>query len=474
MSSMDWLDRRAELARLDRLGARRDGGLLVLWGRRRVGKTALLLEWVRRTRGLYFVADASSPSMQRRRLAETLEQRLPGFAQVEYPDWGSLFDRLARDARQAGMRGPFVIDELPYLVQASPELPATLQRFVDHGAREARLVLGFAGSSQRMMQGLVLGADAPLFGRAREAFEVRPLTPALLRQGLGLRDPLDVVRAFATWGGVPRYWDLASDFDDLREAIDALVLDPAGALHEEPSRLLLEELPHAMTLRPILDAIGSGAHRLTEIAGRVGSPATALARPMTRLVELGFVVRDTPFGEPERSSKRALYRLSDPFLRLWFSLVSPKRAILAQVGKQARLALFDARAPHLVAACWEDLCRAAIPHLGATLGDDFGPAQRSWAGAGPEWDAVAESHDRRAVLVGEAKWSAEPFSREELDQAFATLARKGAPLAATGRRLVHALFVPKVRSRSRTLPKDVFVIDARAVLDALAVRDGAA
>jgi uncharacterized protein len=98
-----------------------------------------------------------------------------------------------------------------------------------------------------------------------------------------------------------------------------------------------------------------------EIAGRIGSPATSMARSMSRLVELGLVMRDTPFGEPERSTKRAVYKLADPFLRLWFSLVAPKRAMLAQVGSKARLALFDERAPHLDAANCEDLCRAAGP-----------------------------------------------------------------------------------------------------------------
>jgi len=216
-----------------------------------------------------------------------------------------------------------VIDELPYLVASSPDLPATLQRFVDHDARRARLVLALAGSSQRMMQGMVLDASAPLFGRATEAFEVKPLSPGWLAEAHGLRRHVDIVRAWSLWGGMPRYWELAEPFADRRDAVHELVLDPAGVLHEEPSRLLTEETPTAVALRPMLDAIGSGAHKLGEIAGRIGSPATSLGRAMTRLAELGLVIRQTPFGEPERSTKRALYRLGDPFLRLWFSLVAP-------------------------------------------------------------------------------------------------------------------------------------------------------
>ena len=127
--ALHFIDRHEELARLTRLAAN-GGGLAVLWGRRRVGKTRLLLEWVAATGGVYWVADESAAPFQRRALAETLEIRLPGFGQVEYPDWRSLLQRLARDAIQLGFRGPVVIDELPNAVRASPELPGLLQHFV--------------------------------------------------------------------------------------------------------------------------------------------------------------------------------------------------------------------------------------------------------------------------------------------------------------------------------------------------------
>jgi len=464
MLRMDWQDRQAETSRLDRLANRREGGFGVLWGRRRVGKTRLLVEWVAKRAGVYFVADESTPGLQRQRFAEAVAQIVPGFGEVEYRDWGSLLTRLAREATRAGVRGPFVIDELPYLVMASPELPATLQRFVDHEARQAKLVLVVAGSSQRMMQGLVLDPKAPLFGRASEAFEIRPLAPRWLGPALGLRSAFDIVAACNVWGGLPRYWELAAEFADRRTAVDGLVLDPSGPLHDEPARLLLEELPPAIGLRPILDAIGSGAHKVSEIAGRIGTPATSMARSMSRLVELGLVVRETPFGEPERSTKRAVYKLADPFLRLWFSLVAPKRALLHQVDRKARLALFDERAPHLDAASWEDLCRAAVPRLADALGSQFGPAQRYWGGSGPEWDVVASARGGKLHLLGEVKWSQQPATAELLANAHTQLMARGTPPFVRGA-VVRALFVPTMpRTRPKSLPRDVRLIDAATLL----------
>lgn len=467
---MEFVDRRAELERLTKASGSGEAALVVLWGRRRIGKTRLLLEWVRRTGGLYWVADESAATIQRASFAEVLSTRLPGFGQVAYPDWSALLSRLARDAARSHWRGPVVIDELPYLVGASPELPSVLQRFTDHEARDAGLVMALAGSSQRMMQGLVLDAGAPLFGRAREAMKLRPIAAGFLGQALGLHGAREVVESWALWGGVPRYWELAAPFSSSSDAVDALVLDPHGPLHDEPARLLLEETPPAVPLRPLLDAIGAGAHRVSEIAGRVGQAATSLTRALTRLQELDLVVREVPFGEPARSGKRALYRLADPFLRLWFALVARRRSLLLQVPRKTRLRLLAEAQPALRAAAWECLCREAVPRLTARLGGiAFGPASRSWRGAGPEWDAVAESLDGRALLVGEAKWTERDPGAPAIAEAVRRLLAKGVPPVPhrPDATIHHAVFVPRRPRGVRSLGKNVHVVDAADLLAAL-------
>jgi hypothetical protein len=221
----------------------------------------------------------------------------------------------------------------------------------------------------------------------------------------------------------------------------------------------------------LLDAVGAGAHRVSEIAGRIGQPATSLARPLSRLQDLELLVREIPYGEPERSSKRALYKLADPFLRLWFSLVAPKRSILMQVTRAARLRLFDQAHPRLVALAWEELCRRAVPLLAERLGGiEFGPAGRYWSGDGPEWDVVAEATGAPALLVGEVKWSEGEASPATLERAFRSLLAKGAPPLRRESDLTihHAVFVPK---RPRRAPRlaggKLHVIDAADVLGVL-------
>ncbi|MFQ5699805.1 MAG: ATP-binding protein [Myxococcota bacterium] len=202
MRIMKFQDRARELERLDAVVDSAEGGLAIVYGRRRIGKTRLLLEWVRKRGGLYTVADQSSADLQRRYFADAAATVLPGFSDVEYPDWSALFSRLASDAKAARWRGPIVLDELPYLVQQDSALPSVLQRWIDHDARQARLGVAIAGSSQRMMQGLVLSPSAPLYGRARVVLEIGPIQPRYLRNALGLTRPRQLIEAYACWGGV--------------------------------------------------------------------------------------------------------------------------------------------------------------------------------------------------------------------------------------------------------------------------------
>ena len=456
---MEFIDRREELARLDRALAA-PGSFAAVWGRRRVGKSRLLLEWARRRDGLYLVAEPSAPAVQRRYLAQAAAARFPGFADVEYPDWRAFLDRLAAAAARADWPGPVVLDELPYLAAADPGLPGALQNWLDRPG--PRPCLAACGSSMRMMRDAVLDAGAPLHGRAAEAFALRPLRPGFLREAFGAAGAREQVALHALWGGMPRYWELAAPFGaDLDAAVDALALDPAGPLHNEPDRLLRAETPPAVALRPLLDVIGAGAARVSEIGARLGRPASSLSAPLRALEEMDLVRRELPFGASPRSGKRSRYRLADPFLRFWFRTVAPRRALLAAAPRETRLECRRRHRAGLEAAAWEELCRMAVPRLhrgGSALGD-LGPweaAQRYWRGNDPEFDVVARSVDGRRLLVGEAKWGAAGGAPDP-----AAAAR----LPGAGEReVVRARFAPEAAAAAE---EGVFAVDAEAVLEAL-------
>jgi hypothetical protein len=267
---------------------------------------------------------------------------------------------------------------------------------------------------------------------------------------------------------VPRYWELADGRSgSARDRVIALVLDPLGPLFSEPERLLMEESPSALDVRPLLDVIGGGAHRLSEIAGRLGRPATSLARPLDRLLGMGLIRRDVPYGEPLRGGKRSHYRMDDPFLRLWFRVVAPNRAALSAGTRGTRAALLDFHWEQLRSQAWGELCRAAVPQLSrgalARLGP-WQPAQRYWHGNAPEWDVVADAVDGKRVLVGEAWFSSKPPALESIRSAARAVGARALPPVEGDREVVRALFLPTVPTGMRRTVDAVHLITQQDLL----------
>jgi hypothetical protein len=409
---LPFLDRREELERLTRLVNRDEGAFGVLYGRRRCGKSRLLREAVPAEAAVFFVGDDREAALQRAGLAAEIGRSLKGFDQVAYAEWDAL---LARWWNDAGPGSVLVLDEFPAMVARAGELPSVIQKYVDR-AHEKRLHLLVAGSSQRMMQGLVLDQSAPLFGRATEILKITPLGAGWIQEALALDDPRDAVAAFAHWGGIPRYWELATDYPSSTEAVRKLVLDPLGVLYDEPQRLLLDDLRDTTQAASILSLIGRGCHRVSEIAARLEKPATSLSRPLQRLMEMELIERQTPFAAPTRGSKRTLYRIADPYLGFWFRFVEPNRSRLEARQIDAVERDIDRSMSHHVAGVWEQLARQSVLHLHIE-GENWGPASRWW-GAGLdreplEVDLVAESAAGDRLLVGEVKWAAASEDRRQ-------------------------------------------------------------
>lgn len=429
--NLPFLNRTEELARLRRLFARRAGSLSVLYGRRRCGKSRLLREALPASRFAYYVGDDRESALQRSGVAAEIARLLPGFDRVTYPDWAALFGRFWAEAPRGTI---LALDEFPALVAVAREIPSLVQKHVDAGAHLGVHVV-LAGSSQRLMQGLVLDRSAPLFGRAQEILKIGPLPCGWIQQALRLASSVRAVEAYAVWGGIPRYWELAAECANLDEAVSSLVLSPLGVLHEEPEGLLLDDVRDPTQVASILSLIGRGCHRLSEIAARLQKPATSLSRPLQRLVELDLIRREAPYGVSPRDAKRTLYQIADPFLRFWFRFVDPNRSLLE--ARQVRTVAEDVRRrlPLHIAGIWEELARASVPRLRCHR-RRWKPASRWW---GPgldrrplEIDVIAESEDGRALLLGEVKWANGRTAPQLLEE----LRRKAARFPHAGQRPV--------------------------------------
>jgi AAA+ ATPase superfamily predicted ATPase len=441
---LSFMNRKRELALLQRAMRRKGTSLVCIYGRRRLGKSRLVQKLISRRPAAYYVGDDRDASVQRVAVAREIARLMPQFASVVYPGWEELLDRFWADAPKGAV---LALDEFPALVTASPELPSLLQKKIDRPGKKSRKVI-LCGSSQRMMQGLVLDSTTPLYGRAEVILKIEPLGPFWIRKALRAKTSALAVEQYLVWGGVPRYWELARDHASLWKSLESLVLDPMGVLHGEPQRLLLDDMTEVARAASLLSVIGQGAHRLSEIAGRVEVPATSLSRPMQRLLELGLLRRDVPFGSSPKDSKRSLYRIGDPLLDFYYRFVEPNRSRLA-VG-QIRQTVSEIRSkwPAYLGSRWEQMVRDSIGKK-RLLGASWKPASRFWgsgAGGTKELDVVAEStsHPSR-VLVGEVKLAA---SRRELPGIFERLERtaRSTPVLAE-KSLVLAVWVLQPKGR---------------------------
>lgn len=452
---MNFVDRIEEIARLRDALSREKSSLVVVYGRRRLGKSTLIKR-VLSDSDVYFLADRSEGQHQRTLLAKVVAQVFPDFDKLTYPDWESLFRAVNY---RTDKRFTLCLDEFPYLVEQSPELPSVLQKLVDEKQLKYNLVL--CGSSQNMMYGLFLDSTAPLYGRADEIMRLTPIRLPYIQEALNL-DAVSAVEEYAVWGGVPRYWELRENRNSLSDALWYNILSINGNLYEEPIKLFQDDVKDIVKTSTIMSYIGSGANRLSEIAARCNEPATNLSRPLKKLIDLGFLEKDVPFGIDEKNAKKSLYKIADPFMAFYYQFVVPNRSFI-ELGRH--LPLEQALAAHFseyVSMHWEKLCRDAVTG-NMVNGIVYGKAKRWW---GPvlnerkepeqiEIDVMAESLDKKYLLVGECKWT----NQENGKQLTAELLRKANLLPfAMNYKILPALFLknaPKDDVGNTMLPENV-------------------
>ncbi len=438
---MEFIDREKELARLQAALEREAPQFIVVYGRRRVGKSTLIRKLLNYERGdIYYLADRTSEPSQRQLFAATVGMTIEGFDLASYPSWDALLLNLSR---ALGHRATVCLDEFPHLVKSCPALPSILQRLIDEKKLNYNLII--CGSSRQMMQGFVLDSREPLYGRADEIINLQPIAPAYVGQALRC-DAVQAVREYAVWGGVPRYWELRRNYATFYDAIEGLVLSAEGTLYDEPTRLLHDEMRDTVQASSILSFIGNGASRVSEIAARAEKQATDIVAQLSRLKQLGLIGKENPFGESEKKSKKSLYHIIDPMLRFHYRFVLPYRSLIELGNVRAVVDVFKRGENDYVAQAWEELCRRYVGANGVS-GIMYQMPSRWWGSyyiekmgrhLAAELDVVAESIDGKHLFLGECKWQEHVDAQAELER-LQTIAQ-GLPFAA-GHVIHYGLFV---------------------------------
>jgi AAA+ ATPase superfamily predicted ATPase len=405
---MEFLDREDDLTLLRDHLTRSGAGLFVLYGRRRIGKTALIERAIQGgPPAAYHVGTRSTIAEEMSRLSASLSQAWAAPLLAAQP----LSSSAALAAYLEGVREPavLVLDEFPYLVESDPSLPGLLQAAWDRRLARSELKLVLCGSSIGMMEETTLSERSPLFGRRTGQLKLGPILPHYLGRAFPWRSP-ELIELAAVFGGVPGYLRRLDPDVPLDENLARHVLKRGEPLYEELPFLLREELREPRVYHAVLAVIASGARKFGEISSKVGLDRANLNRYLATLIDLGLVEREVPVTEPmPDKSRKGLYRISDPFVAAWFAFVHPNRNAL-EGGMEARvLAGLGARLadylPRAVEPVVRDLFRRGP--LSRLVPFEVAASGRHWSKES-EFDIVLLDGTRRKAFVAEVKWSAKP------------------------------------------------------------------
>jgi uncharacterized protein len=442
-----FVDRQAELAFLNSILERNRptaAQFVLLYGRRRVGKTVLLRHWAEGS-GVphtYWAAEKEPAALQRRKLFA----RVLGIEPADAPalnSWAACWQAIA--AFLGDRRHVLILDEFTYVVESDPGMLSSLQHAWDQQFKDSQIVLILCGSHVHTMETLQ-ARQSPLFGRLTAQWRLRPLPFSALHEFYPAWSAEERVAAYAVVGGVPAYLEWLDPDRSLSDNIREIVLAPGSMFVAEPAFLLYDEVRDPAAHLAILKAIGAGNHTLSEIADAALVGRTHLPAYLARLRELRLVERRLPVTVPPALRRRARsgrYHLSDPYFRFYFRFIAPHQDELSYQPERLLPRIHEGLRAFVGATAFEELCRQWVAAQGQK-----GQLPLEIQEVGSHWsrevqvDVVGVNWAKRAILLGECKWGADAVGRDVVRGLVDKTSRvlKGLPGEGEGRQVHYVLF----------------------------------
>ena len=402
-----FIDRKRELSALDERYRQGKAEFIILYGRRRIGKSGLIDRFLGSAHGIRLLAREESKHLQLKKFSYELGDFFSDdfLKTTSFSDWDSFFTYLSGKAKD---RVVIAIDEFPYLVAVNRALPSLIQRWWDSVGSRSNVVLILAGSQQSMMRSLV-SSDGALYGRPTRAHHLRPFDYYYAGRFAAGWSPEDKVRLYAVAGGVPDYLEEFDATLPFRDELLRVAYSPTGRLFREAPDLLRSEFVEPRTYETVLRAIANGYVTPGEIAAQAGLAGANRVTPyLEKLIDLGLVERRVPppdVGQPR--SRNSQYVIADPYLRFYFALVDPWRSAIQQ-GQGAGVLgeVWGEEFDRFVSWTFEDVARQHLQRLAGT--GAIGPFTNVgfWWFAGGDIDAAAMTGPRLAAAAS-VKWTRE-------------------------------------------------------------------
>lgn len=405
-----FVGRERELASLNRLYLSDKFEFAVIYGRRRVGKTALINRFISDKKAIYFMGVESNAKQNLENLSKNIIEFETGIqAETAFASFQAALEYVFKLAEKG--RLILAIDEYPYVARSSKSLASTLQLLIDKYKDRSKLMLILCGSSMSYIEDHVLAYKAPLYGRRTSQMKIMPFDFAETCRCVQNFTDENKALVYGMVGGTPQYLLQMDDRLSIEENIKNTFLNPASSLFEEPENLLKQEVREPALYNAIITAIANGASRMSEISTKVGEDTSVCATYLKNLMALGVVQKEAPYGE--KASRKSIYSIDDNMFRFWYRFVPENHSM---IGRGAADLAYKRIAPYLsdyMGKVFEEICKQYLWRL---LLSGESPVQFKelghWWGADPftrsqtEIDIMGEQ-DKDTALFGECKWTNE-------------------------------------------------------------------
>lgn len=398
-----FINRKEELAALNEKWEEKKSQLFIIYGKRRVGKTELIKQFIKDKPAIYFLADKRNMGDQLKELGRIAGEYFNDsiLAKRGFGDWLEFFEYLKKNSPGKFV---FVIDEYPYLIESDGWLSSVFQKGWDQYLKESNIFLILSGSSVAMMEAQTLVYKSPLYGRRTGQLLLKPLSFSQSWEFFPGKEFGEFLKTYAVTGGMPAYLLQFDPKISCHENIAKKVFARTEYMHNEVEFILKEELREPKNYLAILKAIAWGKTKLGDIVNETGLDKGLVNKYLGTLSQLQLVARQVSVTEPvPLKSRKGLYKIDDNFVRFWFQYIFPYKSELELGQYEEPLKKLKDNFSVLEAIAYEDVCRQLIWNFKK----NFFPFQRvgKWWDKNEEIDIVAINPLSKEILFGEAKWS---------------------------------------------------------------------
>ena len=389
----------------------------VIYGRRRIGKTSLIQEFIKDKNALFFTGLETTQKQNLVNLSQVILQS--SLNDITFGSFQAALENVFEKAKKE--RTIFVIDEYPYLANTYPAISSILQLLIDKNKEDSKLFLILCGSSLSFMEEQVLGYQSPLYGRRTSQYKIKPFSFFETCDYFNSFSYEEKAFIYGLTSGIPLYLSLFRENKSLKQNIIDIFLSSNGYLFEEPTNLIKQECRDPSTYNSIIQAIASGATKLSEISNQVGIETGLCTTYIKKLISLGIIIKDYPIYKP--SKKQTIYLLEDHMFQFWYKFILPNISLI-NIGMGEKV--YEKIEPHFyefMGYIFEDICkqylwllniREELPLFFLKLGRWWGNDARIKAKA--EIDILAYN-DENQILLGECKWRNEEIDKKVLEKA---------------------------------------------------------